>query len=610
MLMKNNPFRIPKLAVYFPVIALMGQAVFAAVIPKVEPNDTFDQAQNVDAAFTRGFQYGVENSETWNWVSIQADGNGTEDLYSFTVPAGGAQVILDIDFTTGQLSSYLRLFNPTRSQMGNASIGSGGDPGSLQGESDRPQNDGWIQRIGTQALPAGVYFAGVRGNGNTPVAIGQGYTLNISMLPNIQPLIADAGGDFSVDEGDTVVLGAASSSGPAPLTYSWTQIGGTSVALADADTVSASFVAPDVAFGGETLSFLLTVGSGTSTATDTVNVTVVNVNHPPVADAGEDQTVAEGAPVMLYGENSFDSDNDPITYTWVQTSGLPVVLAGADGPNPTFEAPYAGVGGEPGVVATLVFQLLVDDGFPMDAPAPGYSFENVIDTVTVFVTNTNNLPVADAGKDQTVDENSAVVLDGSGSYDPDGDSLSYSWVQQPGGIPVSLTGADTATPSFIAPAVSGTTPLVFTLTVDDGYGGSDSASVTVNVLDSASPPLVGAARPTVSELWPPNHQMVPVGITGVTDEDSEVVITITGVTQDEPTNSKGDGDTPIDAIILADGTVLIRAERSGKGDGRVYHIHFTATNAGGSASGTVRVAVPRSKKKAAVDGGDLYDSTQ
>ena len=47
---------------------------------------------------------------------------------------------------------------------------------------------------------------------------------------------------------------------------------------------------------------------------------------------------------------------------------------------------------------------------------------------------------------------------------------------------------------------------------------------------------------------------------------SDVTITIDGVTQDEATNGLGDGDTPIDAVINADGTVLLRAERSGKGN--------------------------------------------
>lgn len=103
--------------------------------------------------------------------------------------------------------------------------------------------------------------------------------------------------------------------------------------------------------------------------------------------------------------------------------------------------------------------------------------------------------------------------------------------------------------------------------------------------------------------------MVAVGILGVTDPNNNATITITGVRQDEPTNGQGDGDTPIDAIINADGTVLLRAERSGNGNGRVYHIYFTASDLEGSTSGVVKVSVPHSKKSGAVDSGQNYNST-
>jgi len=48
-------------------------------------------------------------------------------------------------------------------------------------------------------------------------------------------------------------------------------------------------------------------------------------------------------------------------------------------------------------------------------------------------------------------------------------------------------------------------------------------------------PLCAAAQPTSPLLWPPNHKMVPVGITGVAVPDNDKAqIAITGVTQDEP----------------------------------------------------------------------------
>ena len=430
----------------------------------------------------------------------------------------------------------------------------------------------------------------------------------------IQALAADAGSGFSANEGDLASLDGSGSRGPAGLSYYWTQLpGGTAVSLTGANTASPFFTAPAVAEGGETLGFMLTVSSGTTVSTDIVNITVVNQNHPPVADAGESQTVAEGARVTLGGEDSFDIDNDLFSYAWTQVSGPTVPLAGADGANPTFRAPFAERGGEVGVVATLVFELRVDDGYPLDAPAPGYGFGDVIDSVTIEVTNSNNPPVAHAGYDQTVGENSAVTLAGAGSKDPDGDGLTFSWVQEPGGIPVVLIGADSVSPSFTAPEVNGPEMLIFTLTVSDGYGGKDSDTVFVNVIGKNDPPLVAAAEPTIAELWPPDHRLVSVGVVGVSSEINPATITIDAVSQNEPTNSKGEGDTPIDAFIRPDGTVLLRAERTGEGDGRTYSIHFTATNSGGNASGSVQVFVPHSDRKKGKDKdgaeGQLYDST-
>jgi hypothetical protein len=90
-------------------------------------------------------------------------------------------------------------------------------------------------------------------------------------------------------------------------------------------------------------------------------------------------------------------------------------------------------------------------------------------------------------------------------------------------------------------------------------------------------------------------------------------VTITSVTQDEPTNGLGDGDTAVDAIIQSTAYVLLRAERSGLGNGRVYIINFTAIDdLGQTCAGSVRVDVPHRNQKnsPSIDDGQSYNSTQ
>jgi hypothetical protein len=85
-----------------------------------------------------------------------------------------------------------------------------------------------------------------------------------------------------------------------------------------------------------------------------------------------------------------------------------------------------------------------------------------------------------------------------------------------------------------------------------------------------------------------------VTITGVTTRDGgPVTISVTGVTQDEPLNGLGDGNTCPDASGIGTPTASLRAERSGPRDGRVYHVSFQADDGrGGRCTGTVTVCVP------------------
>ncbi|MGZ5321759.1 MAG: PKD domain-containing protein [Solirubrobacterales bacterium] len=95
----------------------------------------------------------------------------------------------------------------------------------------------------------------------------------------------------------------------------------------------------------------------------------------------------------------------------------------------------------------------------------------------------DNPPAADAGTDQTVNEFSVVTLDGTGSSDPESEALTYSWAKP---MIVTLTGANTATPTFTAPQVSADTPLTFALKVCDEANPASlcaTDTVVVTVLD-------------------------------------------------------------------------------------------------------------------------------
>src|SRR5262249_21960295 len=120
---------------------------------------------------------------------------------------------------------------------------------------------------------------------------------------------------------------------------------------------------------------------------------------------------------------------------------------------------------------------------------------------------------------------------------------------------------------------------------------------TWSVVTNHSPVCTGAsASPNL--LWPPNHKLVTFSILGVTDADRDALtITINRITQDQPSNGTGDGNTPFDATGVGTSVAAVRAERTGNlrvpDDGRLYQIDFTASDGkpGGTCTGTVYIGV-------------------
>lgn len=298
-------------------------------------------------------------------------------------------------------------------------------------------------------------------------------TVQVVVTDNIanQTPVANAGSAQTVAEGTTVSLNGTGSTdpdnGPSALTYSWTQLSGTTVTLTSAATTTPSFVAPVLFNGAETLSFSLTVSDGlaTNTAAVTVLVEDTTANQSPVADAGAAQTVTPTALVQLDASASYDPDNGPaaLTYTWTQTAGTSVTLSDTTTSTPTFTAPTSTQN------EVLGFNVSVCDGLLCDSAEV---------QVTVNVA-TNVAPVADAGDAQTVASGSAVQLDASESYDPDGDTISYTWTQT-SGTSVVLSGAQTVNPTFTAPALTSAETMGFQVEVCDSST-CDTATVAITL---------------------------------------------------------------------------------------------------------------------------------
>ena len=198
----------------------------------------------------------------------------------------------------------------------------------------------------------------------------------------------------------------------------------------------------------------------------------------------------------------------------------------------------------------------------------------------------NHTPVANAGDDRTVVAGPNCVADaslsGSGS-DADGDALTYTWTTP--------SGASLGETLVLRSLPVGT--YLFTLTVEDGSGAFASDRVVITVADGEAPTIT-AVLATPSIILQTNHQMVPVLVSAsITDCDSAVSCRVVSVTSNEPEDGVGDGDTAPDWEVTGDLTLKIRAERAGKGAGRVYTVTVACTDASGNTStSTVTIAVP------------------
>ncbi|MCB9669831.1 MAG: hypothetical protein H6734_10205 [Alphaproteobacteria bacterium] len=280
------------------------------------------------------------------------------------------------------------------------------------------------------------------------------------------PPTVDAGPDQEVPEQAAVTLvGTATDTDGTVASTTWTQVSGPPVVLTDTGALSTGFMAPALA-RPEVLVFRLeAVDDDGALSASTVAVRVEPVNTAPSVDAGVDRPAVEGTAVTLAGVAS-DSDGSVVRTAWTQVSGPTVTLDDPSVLAPSFTAP-------PAVLpVVLVFELEAEDDEGAVAS----------DRVTVTVepaAAANQPPSVWAGADQRVANAGVVTLVGT-AEDPDGTVVAVAWTQVAGPA-VTLTGADTLTPGFVAPDVACAVSLVFELEAIDDLGATRTDRVAVTV---------------------------------------------------------------------------------------------------------------------------------
>ncbi len=302
-----------------------------------------------------------------NIVAPNFDAPNINDTLIFSLTVSDAEYSSEVD----EVSITLQQINTPPNANAGADINvSGLSSASLQGsQSSDPEGDSlsfeWQQLSGTAVSLSDTQIANP--SFEAPNETGTlTFSLTVSdaefsatdtVSVNIQAIntapTANAGNDQTAEGLTEIFLDGSLSSDPEgnDLTYTWEQLSGTSVSLANSDTTNPSFIAPNA---NDTLSFSLVVNDGElDSQTDIVLITIQKINTVPVAHAGVDRYVGSLSVVALNGTMSDDADGDPITYSWTQVSGPSVVLSDIHAPKPIFTADTDG---------QLSFSLTVNDG--------------------------------------------------------------------------------------------------------------------------------------------------------------------------------------------------------------------------------------------------------
>jgi PKD repeat protein len=245
--------------------------------------------------------------------------------------------------------------------------------------------------------------------------------------------------------------GSASQDNIGIIDYTWT--------LLDGSLQTLDGVGPQYIFHtpGVYTANLTVTDAASNSASDTVKITVIDITSP-LANAGDDHVIHEGDIVTFDGSATTDNVGI-VSYSWTFNDGSPRTLVGV---NPTYQFESPGI---------YLITLTASD-------AQG----NIgTDTLTVNVID-STWPIANAGPDQIVVEETMVYFDGSASSDNVG-IISYVWTFTDDGELKTLYGINSSY-YFATPDI-----YMVTLTVSDAEGHSSNDTLSVIVRDNTPPTI-------------------------------------------------------------------------------------------------------------------------